>query len=58
VHGDVVNDEDVISAVPIAVVRGEGEVGATAVPMLHLRWGSLYVIYCLQSHTNHTCSNM
>ena len=32
VHGDIVNDEDVILVVPIAIVPGEGEVDAHAVP--------------------------
>ncbi|KAJ8435110.1 LOW QUALITY PROTEIN: hypothetical protein Cgig2_001985 [Carnegiea gigantea] len=36
-HGDVVNDEDVISVVPIAVVPGEGEVDAHEVPDVALK---------------------
>ncbi|KAJ8446292.1 hypothetical protein Cgig2_005823 [Carnegiea gigantea] len=37
VHGDVVNNEDVISVMPIAVVLGEGEVDAHAVPDVALK---------------------
>ncbi|KAJ8439031.1 hypothetical protein Cgig2_028477 [Carnegiea gigantea] len=37
VRGDVVNDEDVISVVPIAIVPGEGEVDAYAVPNAALK---------------------
>jgi len=40
VHRDVVNDEDVISMEPIAVVRREGEVDAHAVPNAALKVSS------------------
>ncbi|KAJ8437695.1 hypothetical protein Cgig2_030717 [Carnegiea gigantea] len=47
VHGDVVNDEDVISVVLIAVVPVEGEVDAHAVPDVAVKVVKAYLTWTL-----------